>query len=228
MPTTGHFPPAPPTVILVRHAESEHHLNGMTGGWTDTDLSPRGRLQADRLAARLGIELAGVPLTLLASDLRRAWQTAAPLGPALGITPVAEPGLREINNGEATGLTVVEAAARFPESVDRLWQMDDRIYPGAETWREFRDRLAAVLAALPPDGPLPVLVTHGGAIMTLVAVWLGITDSFIERLWFGAPPSSITVLKGDRWGMRGLERLGDAGHLYGDGPWTLQPLVTSS
>jgi broad specificity phosphatase PhoE len=100
--------PMPPLVILVRHAQSEHHGKGITGGWTDTPLTDLGRVQASRLADRLRSELEGIPVTLYTSDLLRAAQTARIIGRALGANPIPEPRLREFNNGEAANMTMAD------------------------------------------------------------------------------------------------------------------------
>jgi probable phosphoglycerate mutase len=34
-------------IILIRHAESEHNILGLTGGWSDTQLTDKGRKQAE-------------------------------------------------------------------------------------------------------------------------------------------------------------------------------------
>lgn len=99
----------PPLVILVRHAESEHHVRGLTGGWTDTPLTALGHEQARRLASRLHHELGDRPIRVLTSDLRRARETADHVSAALGIEPVLDRRLREYNNGAAANLTLDEA-----------------------------------------------------------------------------------------------------------------------
>src|SRR6266540_5612451 len=100
--------PCPQSLVVVRHAQSEHHVRGLTGGWTDTGLTELGHEQALLLAARLKAELAGAPITLYVSDLRRCLETAAPIAQAVGTEIVREPRLREHNNGAAAGLTVAE------------------------------------------------------------------------------------------------------------------------
>ena len=37
--------PPPPAIIIVRHGQSEHHVRGLTGGWTDTPLTALGHGQ---------------------------------------------------------------------------------------------------------------------------------------------------------------------------------------
>jgi broad specificity phosphatase PhoE len=205
-------------LLVIRHAQSEHHLNGLTGGWTDTGLSDLGREQARRLAARLGSELAGVPVTLCASDLRRGIETAAPIAAALGVPIQPEPRLREHNNGAAAGLTVAEASARYPEGFAGSWRADFRPFPDAETWREFNARICSFLEELPEDGPMPLLVTHGGTAMNIIAWWLRLGFEALQGIWFHTPPAGITVLRtddGPTFSHRGLERLGDTAHLHG-------------
>ena len=34
-------------IILIQHCQSEHHINNMSGGWTDTPLTEFGRKQAE-------------------------------------------------------------------------------------------------------------------------------------------------------------------------------------
>lgn len=205
-------------LIVIRHAQSEHHVNGLTGGWTDTGLSDLGHEQARRLAERLRMELAGVPITLYASDLRRAAETAAPIAAALGVPVTPEPRLREHNNGAAAGLTIAEASRRYPESFAGPWGTDVRPFPGAETWREFDLRICSFLMEIPAAGPLPLLVTHGGTLMHIVAWWIGIGFEALQRTWFGCPPAGIAVLHADdgpTWSHRGIDRLGDIAHLHG-------------
>lgn len=208
-------------LIVIRHAQSEHHLNGLTGGWTDTGLTDLGREQARRLAERLAEELAGTPVTIYASDLRRGIETAAPVAAALRVPMMPEPRLREHNNGDAAGLTVVEASARFPETFASPWAADLRPFPNAETWREFDARICSFLAELPESSPLPLLITHGGTAMQIIAWWLGIELEAMQRVWFGTPPTGITVLHADDgpdFSHRGIERLGDIAHLHGLSP----------
>src|SRR3712207_6442478 len=97
-------------LILIRHAQSEHHLQGLTGGWTDTPLSQLGHSQASHVADRCRQRLAGASsVRLFSGDLARAAQTAAYVATALGVEPRLEPSLRELNNGAAAGLTQAEA-----------------------------------------------------------------------------------------------------------------------
>ena len=85
-------------LLLIRHAETtanaERLLDTAPPG---TDLSERGRVQAEELVEAL----ADVPLdAIYVSDLVRTQQTAAPLAAARGLVPLIRPGIREIQAGE--------------------------------------------------------------------------------------------------------------------------------
>ncbi|GMA60764.1 histidine phosphatase family protein [Alicyclobacillus fastidiosus] len=72
-------------VVLVQHCQSEHHINDMSGGWTDTPLTELGRKQAQLIAQKLIHSMNGDEYVLYSSDLLRASQTAEILGKNLGL-----------------------------------------------------------------------------------------------------------------------------------------------
>lgn len=219
-------------IILVRHGESEHHVAGLTGGWTDTPLTERGRQQINSLSVRLGEELAGVGLSLFTSDLLRAAESADTIAERLGVTAMPVPDLREFNNGMAAGMTREQAREHFTEPTEPL--LDWRPYPDSETWREFYQRVANRIDRLAAenDGPV-VIVTHGGTIVNVISWWLGLGMEQRERrsIAFGVDTASVSVLRTNDWRERMLERLNDTAHLYADGMYegmSLQPRGSTS
>lgn len=215
----------PRVIIVVRHAESEHHVRRLTGGWTDTPLTDAGHEQSRLLAARLARELAGHTVSLYSSDLKRASQTAEHIANALGADLRLEPRLREHNNGEAAGLTIEEAKARWPGRWGVAGDLDDRPYDGAETPREFYDRAGAFIDGIEDDGTIPVIVSHGGTIVCLVARWLLLSAEVLNPIGFSAHTTAISVLSRDDNGRR-LDVLNDTAHLYGrDGSVTIGDII---
>ena len=203
-------------IILVRHAQSQHHVNGMTGGWTNTGLTELGRRQAACLASRLKQELEDTPVRFCCSDLKRALETAEIVGQEIGITPQLVPELREFNNGIAAGMMREEAAKIRREPTEPLSEW--RPYPEAETWGQFYWRVANGMDRLveEQDGLL-LLVTHGGTLVNIVAWWLQLRSEVFPKLSFGAHPASISVLRVNQWGEHMLERLNDTAHIYAAG-----------
>src|SRR3954449_8314034 len=105
-------PPAPTTVLLVRHGQTPttgKHLPGRAPG---LHLSDAGRTQAEAAAQRI----ARLPkvTAVYASPLERAKETAAPIAKALGLRTKHDKGLLECDYGEWTGAEL-KALAKLPE-----------------------------------------------------------------------------------------------------------------
>jgi broad specificity phosphatase PhoE len=91
-------------IYVVAHTQSQHHVDGLVGGWYDSALTELGRRQADAVAARIA-ELVGDrrPVEIYSSDLLRASQTAEPIGARLNTPVVHWSDLRERSYGVAGG-----------------------------------------------------------------------------------------------------------------------------
>ncbi len=201
------------TLIIVQHCQSEHHVNELTGGWTDTPLTPLGRRQAECIGERLSRELGPRPCPVYASDLQRAWQTAEVVSLALGVEPIETQGLREWNGGAATGKTKAWAEKHVNRTDDSLF--DQVAFEGAETWREFHARTCRAMEELAAERHTTVIaVTHGGAASNIVCWWLRLPlDALPERTPFHGSPGSISVLRTNAFGNPVLERFNDRSHL---------------
>lgn len=173
----GVLPPVvalPAHVTFIRHAESTGNVAGLWQGHTDAALSDNGRDQVKRLAARLADRN---PFShVVTSDLQRARDTAAVVG-------AAEPDerWRELWLGEWEGHSIREISSRHPEVVAAIAAGRDFSIPGGESSIEFSARLTAAfedLAGRLADGDHVAVVSHGGAIQTIVASILGLATGF--------------------------------------------------
>jgi probable phosphoglycerate mutase len=203
------------TIILARHAQSIHHVTDLTGGWTDTGLTERGRRQAACLAERLQHELDGRACRFVCSELARATQTAQAIADATGLAPTFDAGLKEYNNGLAAGKTWQEASQMMAAQTEPI--LDWRPYPQAETRREFHQRVVACLERMTADSTLLLLVTHGGTIIHIVSWWLGLEVDQTSQVSFAVAPASLSVLTINGWRNHTLERLNDTAHLQAMG-----------
>lgn len=219
----------PKFVIVARHAQSEHHVQGLIGGWTDTPLTALGHEQSKRLAARLKSELGDARITIYTSDLQRALQTAEHVAAAFGVAPgdvVTDKRLREHNNGEAINMTLVAAREKYAGVFDHPWKIDERPFPGAETGRELYERVGGFVDSLRDDGAVPIVVGHGNSIVCIIARWLMLTPEALEPIGFGVATTSITTLTRDRYDLPMVERVNDVGHLAGmEGSLVLEQLL---
>src|SRR5438477_2725836 len=104
-------------LFAVRHGETEWNLERREIGQLDSHLSPRGILQAQRLAKRLsGINFDA----LYTSDLGRAVQTAEIIGLECHKSVTVDAGLRERHMGVFQGLTEEEMREKFPLELEKF------------------------------------------------------------------------------------------------------------
>jgi broad specificity phosphatase PhoE len=152
---------------LIRHAESEWNAAGRWQGHADPPLSARGRAQARTAAGNLTNSRVEV---LLCSDLQRAVETAAAVGEALGLEPMPDARLREIDIGAWEGLTRSEISLRHPEDLAAFDSGDlDARATGGESLRELDTRVRIALASLVDRhlGKRLAVVTHMGVVSVL-------------------------------------------------------------
>jgi len=173
-------------IYLIRHGETVCNARRIVQQ-TDTPLSARGALQAERVAARL----ADAGLTrIIASDYRRARQTAAALAQG-GMVPLElTPLLRERDLGELRGRPYAE--------VEHLFYNPDDDPPGGETWARFLARVSAAWdrirqAARAGGSPTRVaVVTHGLVCRALAEHQLELEPGASPPTWF--PNASVTLI----------------------------------
>lgn len=168
------MPPGPRHLLLLRHGQSVWNAEGRWQGQADPPLSELGESQAMEAAGRLAdVGFAGV----VASDLVRARRTAEIMAGRLGLSDVRlDPGLREIDVGDWTGLTRDEIHARWPGML-AAWS-DGRALstPGGETRTHLAERAQATLgrlAAAASPGDRLLVVSHGALIRTLDRILTG-------------------------------------------------------
>ena len=146
-------------LILVRHGETVHNVARITQGWSDSELSERGREQVLRLAERLK---AMQPTALYSSPLGRAMSTARAIAEATGLDIVQLDDLREMNYGRWEGRAFLEIR-KDDEEIYKRWVVDEHCAcPEGESHGDVRRRLERAFAAV-ADSERPVLVAHGTA-----------------------------------------------------------------
>ena len=160
-------------ILLWRHGQTEHNASGHWQGHLDSPLTERGREQARAAVPAL---LAYEPQQVVASDLRRATDTAKILVEASGLPLRLDKRLRETDIGHWQGLTREEVAGRFPEEFAEWLAGRDVTRRGGESRAEVADRACELVGELPPV-ELTVLVSHGATVMCLSAALLGLPQT---------------------------------------------------
>ncbi|MBO5637208.1 MAG: histidine phosphatase family protein [Succiniclasticum sp.] len=205
-------------IILVRHGEATHHTEHLTGGWTNSDLTGKGREQIEAAATKLARDFSGgMPrFRILCSDLKRAHESAEIFAKKLGIKKVEDfLFLREKNNGKAAGLKESEAKALYLPPAT-LKELDHRNYPGGETRREFfRRSVDGLHQNADWEKENLIIISHKGTIQNIIFAWLGMDIEDVNRLNYSVDilPSSVTVLGINKWKEHAIFRLNDLSHL---------------
>lgn len=198
------------TIYLVRHGATEWNIHKRAQGQADIPLDEKGRLQALDVAKQLAtFDVRAV----YSSDLQRALDTAAPIAQARGVEVISDPDLREIDQGEWTGLPVAEIERKWPELWGSARHYNAR--PGGESPQQVRSRaLRGLRRAVDadPEGAI-VVVSHGGTIRWICAEALGYDDRQSARLrglGNGGIVSIKAEIEDDKLIVWGLERLDGA------------------
>lgn len=184
-------------IYFIQHCESEHHINGMTGSWTDWHLTERGIKQAENIAKRLKDKLNADTL-FISSDLNRAVETLKPLCDLFGTKPVLDKRIREIYIGKEPMGKSVEW---FKDNADLN---AEKPFPDAESWEEFDSRIREFMhELLELENESIVVTAHGGSLSRLLSGLMGM-DSVTLEISGKAAGVSLIEIKGNKKYLRFL------------------------
>jgi glucosyl-3-phosphoglycerate phosphatase len=157
-------------LIIWRHGQTEWNAVDRIQGHLDVPLDDVGRAQAAAAASRIADQH---PDAIVASDLRRAVDTAAALSAITGLSVRRDERLREQNFGQWQGLTNAEARSAFPEAWNR-WRRGEAIADyGIEDRTSLARRALAAMEDSAELGGTVVVVTHGGTAKLAMGALLG-------------------------------------------------------
>ncbi len=185
------------TVILLRHGRSTsntaHTLAGRSEG---VELDEKGVAQAAGLVERLD----GLPIkALVRSPLLRCERTLEPLAAALGLDPLIDERLSEVDYGQWTGRKIGELVK------EQLWSVVQQhpsaaVFPDGEGLAQVQTRAVAAvrehdrrLAEEHGGDALWIACTHGDVIKAVVADALGTHLDSFQRIT--ADPASMSVIR---------------------------------
>ncbi|MDB5498449.1 MAG: hypothetical protein JWP28_2480 [Phenylobacterium sp.] len=120
-----------PTLILLRHGQSQWNLEDRFTGWVDVDLTPEGEAQATKggeLIAAEGLALDRCYTSVLTRAIRTSWLALAACGQAF-VPEVKHWRLNERHYGGLTGLNKTETAAKHGEAQVKIWRRSYDVPP---------------------------------------------------------------------------------------------------
>lgn len=153
------------TLLLARHGETIDNVRQIMQGQTQGELTPKGVLQAEELAARL----ADTDIqAFIASDLKRSIDTCTVIARQHGQEVRTTPLLRERDWGDFTGLFI-------PDLKDKVWPTN------IESLEQLKDRARQFLDMVSKDYPNA----------TVLAVGHGIINKAIQSVFYGKPMKEV-------------------------------------
>ncbi|HLY79046.1 MAG TPA: 2,3-diphosphoglycerate-dependent phosphoglycerate mutase [Caulobacteraceae bacterium] len=197
-----------PTLVLLRHGQSQWNLEDRFTGWVDVDLSGQGEAEARRggeLIAAAGLEFDRAFASVLTRAIRTADLALAAAG-QLWIPMEKDWRLNERHYGGLTGLNKTETAAKHGAEQVHIWRRSydipppplapggefdfarDRRYAGIETpateslkttLERVRPYWDAAIAPALGAGQRLLVAAHGNSLRAIVKVLFVVSDEAI-------------------------------------------------
>lgn len=173
-------------LVLVRHGESEWNAKSLWTGWTDVDLSGKGREQARASGNILKDLKFDICFT---SDLKRAKQTWDEIRKIIGaenIPTISDKALNERDYGDLTGKNKWKIKEEYGEEefqkIRRSW---DYPPPKGESLKNVYERVVPYFKdkILPEveNGKNVIIAAHGNSLRALVKYLENIPDDEISK-----------------------------------------------
>ena len=153
-------------LVIVRHGQTAANTGRLLHGWTDLPLDDTGVEQAQRVSARLALEVQ--PDVILSSPLLRAQMTARAISNAFGLPVSQRAELKEMHFGDLEGFPIQRLHEEYPEIAARaLDPLDSNlVWPNGDDVAAFHRRTAATFFSIAEEfsGQTVIVVSHNGVI----------------------------------------------------------------
>jgi broad specificity phosphatase PhoE len=170
-------------IHLIRHSESEWHLENKYAGHTDICLTKTGKKQSQDIALwASSLELTG----LYSSNSLRATQTAKPISDYCKIPLRIDSRLREVNFGTIEGLNPMEFRLKHPDLYrDFLDKPAETVMPEGESGTLALERAWGAVEKILIDHPTGnvLVIAHGTLIRLIACRFLGIDLNEYRRVF---------------------------------------------
>lgn len=181
-------------LVLARHGEAACNVAGIVGGDHGcTGLTPQGRRQVERLAARLTREHADHPFDVVyTTPRRRVQETAEIVTRTLGLPVVVEADLRGPDHGEADGRPWHDIKTAFGGPPQH--NPDQPYAPGSESWNAYLDRAIRILEIILArhHGRRVLVLAHGETIEAAHTLLLNLAPGTCRHARFVTDHACLT------------------------------------
>ena len=186
-------------LLLARHAETSAP-DRFHGAESDIGLSEWGARQAELLGQSLNERGA---IALYSSAMRRARDTAAAVGRACALEPVAIAELHERKIGPLSGQSREEGWATYAATKARWIAGDlDHTHPGGESYADIRRRVVPIFEELAARhrGETIIVVAHGVMIrVVLTTLVVGFQPADFDRIAIDFASVNDLLFDGSTW-----------------------------
>jgi 2,3-bisphosphoglycerate-dependent phosphoglycerate mutase len=197
-----------PTLILLRHGQSQWNLEDRFTGWVDVDLTAKGEAEAAKggeLIKAAGIAVDRVFTSVLTRAIRTSWLALHSAGQTF-VPEVKDWRLNERHYGGLTGLNKTETAAKHGADQVKVWRRSydipppdmapggefdfsrDRRYAGLDL--PVTESLKTTLVRVQPywesditpclnAGETLLVAAHGNSLRAIVKLLFGVSDDAI-------------------------------------------------
>jgi len=120
-------------LVLIRHGESEWNKSNLFTGWTDVDLTEKGRMEAKNageLLLKNGFTFDLAFTSVLKRAIRTLWLVLDEMD-LMWIPVIRDWRLNERHYGALQGLNKAETAAKYGEDQVKIWRRSYNIQPPA-------------------------------------------------------------------------------------------------
>ncbi len=197
-----------PTLILLRHGQSQWNLEDRFTGWVDVDLTAQGEAEAKKggeLIKAAGLKIDRCFTSVQTRAIRTSWLALAAAGQAF-VPETKDWRLNERHYGGLTGLNKTQTAAEHGEAQVKVWRRSydvpppplapggefdfskDRRYAGAtlpdtESLKTTLIRVQpywdAEIAPCLKRGETLLVAAHGNSLRAIVKLLFGVSDDAI-------------------------------------------------
>jgi 2,3-bisphosphoglycerate-dependent phosphoglycerate mutase len=197
-----------PTLILLRHGQSQWNLEDRFTGWVDVDLTAQGEAEARKggeLIRAAGLAIDRCFTSVLTRAIRTSWLALHAAGQAF-VPEVKDWRLNERHYGGLTGLNKTETAARHGADQVKVWRRSydtpppelapggeydfsrDRRYAGAAlpsteslktTLQRVEPYWSADIVPCLTRGETLLVAAHGNSLRAIVKLLFGVSDEAI-------------------------------------------------
>lgn len=181
-------------LILIRHGETVHNVDGIAQGWNDSALSPRGEQQVAALARRIAAMDVDA---LYSSTLNRALSTARAIASLTNHEITTLDDLREMNYGGWEGRSFLDVRKNDEETYLRWIEDGDAPCPNGESHNDVRRRIASAVATM--RGRNVVAVSHGTAIRIAATALLELPIGAARHFAQDNASVNIFIRRGERF-----------------------------